>query len=78
MKFDLVVKNGLLVYPEKIEQKDLGISGGVIQGIEEPGKAAGDITVDAAGSFVLPGLIDPHLHPVYLDDLGAIAKTAAF
>ena len=78
MKYDLVVKNGLLVYPERIEQKDLGISGGVIQGIEEPGKASGDIAVDASGSFVLPGLIDPHLHPVYLDDMGSIAKTAAF
>jgi dihydropyrimidinase len=33
--------------------------------------------IDARGCCVLPGLIDPHTHPVYLDDIGDLAITAA-
>jgi len=78
MSYDVIVAGGLVVYPEKIVQKDIGISGGKIEAVATPGTLSGSRTVDAEGFYVLPGLIDPHLHPVYLDDLGDIAKTAAF
>ena len=77
-KYDCTVKNGLLVYPEKTISADLGITGAKIEAIETPGKIEGEMSIDAEGCFVLPGVIDPHVHPVYLDDLGAVSKTAAF
>ncbi|MBI2712665.1 MAG: amidohydrolase family protein, partial [Bdellovibrio sp.] len=44
---------------------DLLISDGKIKGIEKPGgipKSAAEKTVDATGCWVLPGLIDLHVH----------------
>ena len=73
-----VIKNGFLVYPEKTIRADLGISGGIIEAVESPGKIDAPAVIDAEGCYVLPGVIDPHTHPVYLDDLGEISKTAAF
>jgi len=77
-KFDLVVKNGRIVYPEKTINADLGILNGKIA---EIGKNldSGDYTIlDAGGNYVLPGVIDPHVHPVYLDDIKNTSKTAVF
>ena len=33
--------------------------------------------IDASGKYVFPGIIDVHTHPVYEDDLGGLALTAA-
>ncbi len=33
--------------------------------------------VDATGQYAIPGVIDAHTHPNYLDDLEAVSKTAA-
>ena len=38
----------------------------------------GHNTIDAGGKYVLPGVLDPHTHPVYLDNLKGLSKTAAF
>ncbi len=77
-QFDCVIKNGFIVYPEKTIMADLGISAGLISAVESPGKVSASTVIDAGGCHVLPGVIDPHIHPVYLDDLGEISKTAAF
>ena len=34
--------------------------------------------IDASGRYVLPGVIDVHVHPVYEDDMGDLSCTAAF
>jgi len=74
----MVVVNGLVVYPERTVRSDIGINRGKIVVVTEKGGISGETTIDADGCYVLPGVIDPHTHPVYLDDMGALARTAAY
>lgn len=76
--FDSVIANGLIVYPEKTIYGDVGIADGKIAKIGKAGKLAGKKTIDAEGRYVLPGVIDPHAHPVYLDSIEDLAVTAAW
>ena len=58
---DLYVVNGRLVLPDRIlEGKALCLRGGRIAGYDDP--PAGAETLDAAGGWVWPGLIDVHCH----------------
>ncbi len=77
MQYDVVIHGGLVVYPEKTMRADVGIQGSVIEIISSDTPLKGKREIDAEGCYVLPGLIDPHTHPVYLDDLGGLAGTAA-
>jgi len=78
MVHDCVVTDGLLLYPEKTLRADLAIRNGKISAVGQPGTLKGKQTVAADGDYVLPGVIDPHTHPVYLDSIGDTARTAAF
>jgi dihydropyrimidinase len=64
MKFDLLVKNGTVVFPDRPEAPlDVAISGGRIAALLSPGgDAAATRVIDATGKHVFPGLIDCHLH----------------
>jgi len=64
MDFDLLVKNGTVVFPDRPEAPlDVAISGGRIAAVLAPGsKAAAKNVIDAAGKHIFPGLIDCHLH----------------
>jgi dihydropyrimidinase len=77
-KLDLVVRDGMLVYPEKIVQGDVGVRGEKIAAFGGAGKLKGARIIDAGGAYVFPGFIDPHTHPVYLDNLGDTAYSAAW
>ncbi|MDF1605830.1 amidohydrolase family protein [Nocardioides sp. YIM 152315] len=62
--YDLVVRNARIVKPgQPIREGDIAVRNGVI--VESDGVVSGDAaqTIDAAGSHVLPGVIDPHTHP---------------
>jgi len=78
MSYELVVTGGLLVYPEKTVRAELGIADGRIQAVAACGELKGRQTLRAEGCYVLPGLLDPHAHPVYLDGIGDLARSAAF
>ena len=78
MRYDVVVKDGLVVYPEKTLRADIGVEHGRIEKVSGEEPLQGRRVIDASGCYVLPGLVDPHAHPVYLDDLGGLAKTAAY
>ena len=41
------------------------IEGSYIKSFNPPGDVSSDITIDAEGSAVLPGLVDGHIHPVF-------------
>ena len=58
--YDLVIRGGTLVTPEKVFRGDLGISGEKIAAVGP--ELSGRTEIDAAGKLVLPGVIDGHTH----------------
>lgn len=70
MKFDVLVKNGIVVGPEGERHVDLGIRDGKVAALLTPQESdcceAAEI-VDASGKYVMPGAIDPHVHGGYGD-----------
>lgn len=55
----MIIKNAKFYLGGKVVNRDILIEKGKIKGI---GKFKGDKVIDAKGLFVLPGLIDPHVH----------------
>ncbi|MDO8490810.1 MAG: amidohydrolase family protein [Dehalococcoidia bacterium] len=60
---DLVIKNGIVVTSQGLVRGGLAVEGGKIA------QVSGDMTlpsakqeVDAGGNYILPGMIDPHVH----------------
>jgi dihydropyrimidinase len=63
--FDLVISNGRAVLPGGAAVVDIAVKGETIAAIGGAGTLAGvgaTRTVDAAGQFVIPGGVDPHVH----------------
>jgi adenine deaminase len=60
--FDLVLKNGRIVDVERktLCEADIGITGTRIAALQDG--LEGTFTIDLAGSFVAPGLVEPHVH----------------
>jgi len=77
-KYDIVIKNGLVVTGSKIQKTDIGVRGERIAALQSNVSItdAGRV-IDASGRYVMPGVIDVHVHPVYEDDLGGASVTAA-
>jgi dihydroorotase len=63
MRYDLILKNGTLVTPAESFKGDVAVSNGKI---ELTGKLdaldTADDVYDAEGKFILPGIIDAHVH----------------
>lgn len=60
---EISLRNGRIVWPgQGIFLADIQISEGKIVSIQKPGKGAGGEEIDISGSYVLPGIIDPHVH----------------
>jgi dihydropyrimidinase len=64
MEFDLIVRNGTVVFPDRpAAPLDLAVQDGRFAAVLQPGTAAqARRVIDAAGLHVFPGLIDCHLH----------------
>jgi dihydropyrimidinase len=77
--FDLLLRNGLVVTGIGVVKADVGILGEKIAAVQTdlPTEGAGRI-IDAAGKTILPGIIDVHVHPVYLDDVQDCSRVAAY
>lgn len=60
-KPDLILKGAkvLNVFTEKLEEKDVAICDGYIAGL---GVYEGDNVVDLSGKYIVPGLLDGHIH----------------
>ncbi len=56
----ILIKNGKQVHPEQEEIGDLYIDNGIISNSFPI--TQNDLIVDAEGCYILPGLIDPHVH----------------
>lgn len=60
---DILIKGGCLVSKDSNYQADLVISDGKIAGILKPGtRFETNQVIDATGKYILPGLIDSHVH----------------
>ena len=62
-KFDLILEGGCTVRPDGIHREDVAVQGGRIaallaEGAEVPARRR----LDCRGKFILPGMIDAHVH----------------
>ncbi|NIK68966.1 allantoinase [Paenibacillus sp. BK720] len=63
LAYDRIIRNGQVVLPDGTYRLDIGIFGGKIAALSESLEAsAADETLDADGKYVLPGMIDIHVH----------------
>lgn len=65
---DLVVSDCEVVSSQDVRREDVGIRDGRIVALGDLSDADSKTAFDAGGLFALPGLIDAHVHPTYLDD----------
>ena len=78
-KYDVLIRKGLVITSSGVRKADVGIKGEKIVAVK-PGlmeKEASRV-IDASGKYVMPGVIDVHVHPVYEDDMGGLSFTAAY
>jgi dihydroorotase len=68
--FDLLIRGGTCVLPWGMEQTSVGVRDGRIAALGVGADATAREVIEARGLYVLPGLIDPHVH---LRDPGAPA-----
>lgn len=63
-EYDIIIRNGKVVTHESIFKADIGIKGQKIKEINEqiPKEKRGVKEIDATGLYILPGLIDAHVH----------------
>ncbi|MDN3240112.1 dihydroorotase [Glycomyces tritici] len=62
-EYDLVLHGGTVIGAGGARRCDVAVAEGRIAALLDPGRrATGARTVDVAGGFVLPGLIDSHVH----------------
>jgi len=63
MHFELIIKKGMLVTPVDAFKADIAVSGGKIIHTGKLGKGdTADVIYDANGKYILPGIIDAHVH----------------
>ena len=80
-QFDLLLVGGTVVTGEGIRRADVGVRGEVIAAVEPnlPREAAPENkVVDVTGRYVFPGVIDVHVHPVYVDSVEGCSRVAAY
>jgi dihydropyrimidinase len=77
--YDLLLAGGTVVTGAGMCRADVGVRGELVAAVgpDLPRESARRV-VDVAGKYVFPGIIDAHVHPVYLDDVEASSRVAAF
>ena len=77
--FDLLLVGGTVVTGEGMRRADVGVRGEAITAAAPnlPREAAREV-VDVVGKYVFPGVIDVHVHPVYLDGVEDCSRIAAY
>lgn len=61
MSYDMVIKNGKVVLLNEVVEVEIGIQGGKIAAIGKDLPKT-EVVIDAEGMYVLPGVIDGHVH----------------
>jgi dihydropyrimidinase len=77
--YDLIITGGTIVTGQGIQSGDVAVKNGKIaaagKGVDREGCQQ---IIDASGKLVFPGIIDVHVHPVYLDDVEGSSLVAAY
>ena len=70
MKLDLLILDGSVVDPEKLEiyKANIGVEGDSIVYVGSDAPTDAKVTIDAKGLYVSPGFIDTHVHDEKLDE----------
>ena len=77
-QYDYLIRGGLTVAQGEIHRWDIAVADGQVIEIGSDLEGRAKREIDATGMYILPGIIDVHTHPVYLDDLQGLSKTAAY
>jgi len=77
--FDLLLTGGTVVTGDGMRRADVGVRGEVIAALLPalPRETAREV-VDVTGKYLFPGVIDVHVHPVYLDSVEDCSRVAAY
>ncbi|PKG24786.1 allantoinase AllB [Niallia nealsonii] len=62
MMYDLIIKGGNVVFKEVVKKADIGIKDGKIAAIGDIIEGDSFQTINAEGQYVMPGMIDTHVH----------------
>ncbi|NYF24846.1 allantoinase AllB [Sporosarcina sp. JAI121] len=62
MKYDLLIKDGKVVFRDEVRNVDIAIKNGKISAIAEKIDDEALNTINAEGQYVMPGMIDTHVH----------------
>ncbi len=77
-RFDLLLTGGTVVTGQGIRQADVGVKGEKVVAVgQDLAREAAEV-LDVTGKLVLPGIIDVHVHPVYLDSVQGCSALAAY
>jgi dihydropyrimidinase len=78
-KYDILITGAVVVTGSGMQLADVAISGDKISAVGKdlPREGVSQI-IDARGKYVFPGIIDVHVHPVYVDDVEHSSRVAAY
>ncbi|MDI2586903.1 allantoinase AllB [Psychrobacillus sp. NEAU-3TGS] len=62
MMYDLIIRNGNVVFREGVRQVDIGVKNEKISCIAEEITDDAKKVIDASGQYVMPGMVDTHVH----------------
>ncbi len=63
MRFDTVIRNGNVVSPDSTITADVGVVDGKVACLAAPGSLTDtEKVIDATGKYVIPGVVDAHVH----------------
>lgn len=60
--YDLIIKNGNVVFRDGVRQVDIGVKNEKITCIAEEITEGAKEVIDASGQYVMPGMVDTHVH----------------
>ncbi|MCX7682257.1 MAG: dihydropyrimidinase, partial [Anaerolineae bacterium] len=77
--YDLLLTGGIVVTGEGMRRADVGVQGEKIAAVAPSiSRSTALEVIDVTGKYILPGVIDVHIHPVYEDDIEHSARVAAY
>ena len=78
-QFDFLLVGGTVVTGEGIRRADVGVRGETVAAVEPNlSHGAAHEVIDVTGRYVFPGVIDAHVHPVYVDSVEDCSRIAAY